>query len=258
MEAPPWNKREKDKLRININTMSYSKLAELIPGRTIDAVKQRASLLGLPRLGRRFPKRSLHEHFFSKPNLLSCYWAGFIAADGCVVTTPRRELRLGINKRDELHLARFKMDVGYDGPIRKCQKNIKALTICAIDQWVLDLRENFSITPKKTKTLLPPSLVGDLALSFSVGVIDGDGCWNISKNGLALIVTGTESVLLWLKDRWELGGANTGQCSPRPIKGCWRLSVNGRYAVNVAHLLLPLKVPRLERKWSIAKKGGAK
>jgi hypothetical protein len=249
-----WTKGEIDIIRANINTIPYSSIASMLPGRNVDDVKTRASLEGIERTGKRFPRRTLNEEFFSQPDLLSSYWAGFIAADGCVVTVPRTELRIGIHVKDMGHLARFRYDVGFDGALTIGQKNICRLTVCAAHRWVQDLKENFNIGPRKTLTLEGPNLTGDTALAYSVGYIDGDGCWaTADKNkNLRIIVVGTRPLLMWLVKIWNDAGADIGD--PAIVfRKVWRLTITCAKADRIASILGKIDVPRLERKWRVAR-----
>jgi len=258
--APPWSDAELNILKGNVNLVPYSKIVELLPGRTIDAIKLRARLVGIEKSGKRFPRRKLNEEFFAVPTILSSYWAGFLAADGCILRppiNPRTEVRLGIHQRDIDHLRRFAIDVGYDGKIAQHQKNIRGITICAAYQWVTDLWANFNIGPQKTFTLGPPHLSGELSLAYSIGYIDGDGCWathSSHDNYLMLVVIGTRELLSWLISIWKYSGARIGFPNLSYRRNCWRLTLSGRKATEVAHLLSKLDVPRLQRKWRVARR----
>lgn len=260
---PEWSKKEKDILTSSINLIPYSQIATLLPGRTVDAIKQRAQILGLYRSGRHFPSRSLDESFFSNPTLQSSYWAGFIAADGCVIISPRRELRIGIHRRDLGLLRQFCKDVNYDGSIKTNPKNIVSLTICAIDQWINDLDINFGVVHSKPLRRPPIGLDFESSLAYMIGYIDGDGCWHRGKRDrrLALIIVGPPAILQWMRDMLS---SFIGDVTVRPGRGCHRLSISGKYAKSVAKLLLASPIKGLHRKWRIAKgeadnqKGGLK
>jgi hypothetical protein len=245
-----WTTNEVQIVRENINRIPYARIALMLHGRSVEAIKTRASILGISRKGVRFPKRSLNENFFSKPTLLSSYWAGFIAADGCVLSASgRAEIRIGINQRDLEHLRRFSLDVGYDGPIAFTKKSIRTVSICGAHQWVKDLKDVFNIGPRKTFTLHPPYLPQKMALAYSIGYIDGDGCWATMQQGkyLYLIVVGT-----WMADLWREAGAKIGIPKLR-FQRCWRLSLGCSKAEGVAKLLEDFDVPRLQRKWRVAR-----
>lgn len=257
MRARLWSAAERRTLRKYINLVPYGHLATLIPGRTIDAIKQRATLLGLQRSGRRFPRLARNENFFArKGDLTTAYWAGFIAADGCVVVRPRRELRIALHRRDETHLKQFCAASGYTGKLYPRAKSIVSLTVCAADRWIDDLRNRFDIGPRKTLTLRPPvKLTRREALAYSIGYIDGDGCWARERQSerLILVIIGTRPVVRWLRSLWVEAGASVGGAQVRPSRGCHRLSIRGRHAESIAYLLGRIHTPKLERKWRVAR-----
>ena len=251
----PWSQVELGVLSTNINRIPYKAIAEMLSGRTVGAVKQRASIMGFPRKGVKFQTISRDNSFFSKHTLRSAYWAGFIAADGCVVTSPRHELRIGIHKRDEDHLYKFISDVGYGGSVRIDKKNICHLCVSGAIQWTDDLAQNFNIFPRKTFDLKPPRLPLQEALAYSIGYIDGDGCWTTAgkqHQHLVLVVVGTENVLQWLVRIWNKAGAELGTQNLRFARNCWRLHISCAKARRVAKLLQVINTPKLERKWRVA------
>lgn len=257
LNAPQWSGEEKDILAANINKISFKEITELLPGRTIDAVKRRADMLGLQRTGRHFPWRMINESFFSAGGNLAAYWAGFIAADGCIVTEPRREVRLKLHVRDIEHVKNFIAVTGYDGTLKQ-SGDFCGITLCAADRWIHDLQYRYRIGPRKTKTLEPPlSLDHTESLAYSIGYIDGDGCWHRDRcNGrLHLIVVGTEATLQWFNDIWSVSGATVGNTSSRLVKGIYRRSWSGSHAESIAKLLSTIDVPFLKRKWDIANGG---
>lgn len=258
-----WTAAEKKILADSINLISFQKIAKLLPGRSVDAIKRRADLLGLHRQNRHFPRRALNEGFFSQGGLLPAYWAGFIAADGCVVISPRQELRIGLNKKDESHLSRFCQDIGFDGKLGFGKKNVVRIAICAAEKVNADLWRHFRIGPRKTWSLDPPSLPLREALAYTVGYIDGDGCWHRGKRSgiLQLIIVGRKQILSWMKELWVEAGATVGNVNVCTVKdkSCHRLAISGKNAESVADLLCDIRVPKLERKWSITiEKGGKK
>lgn len=253
---PQWSNSELATLRNNLNAIPYCRIASMLPGRTVDAIKRRAGILGLVKTGKRFSKRTLIEDFFSRMDYLSCYWAGFIAADGCIITSPRTEVRIGIHERDLDHLSQFVKDTGFNGRIRIDKKDIAHVIVCAAYQWVADLDRIFRITPQKTFSLQPPKLTGPLALAYSIGYIDGDGCWaTADKNrNPRLIVVGTKALLQWLVSLWNSHGANIGSPTLSFKRNVWRLTLTCAKAERIAFLLRDVDVPRLERKWRVARR----
>lgn len=255
---PHWTDAEINFLKSNINSVSYVNIAANLPGRTVDAVKQRAQLLGLEKTGRHFPRVWRRDDFFSIPNLLNSYWAGFIAADGCIGDKPRVSLRIGVHQKDRSHIQSFVDAVEYRGKVSVDKKKVFHVCIGGTHQWSADLWINFNIGPRKTFTLEPPSITGINALSFSVGYIDGDGCWSTDVAGrnsrrLILVVVGTHPLLRWLTTIWREAGAQIGVPNITFRRNVWRLALHGTKAEEVARILLPLNTPKLDRKWRVAR-----
>lgn len=65
-------------------------------------------------------QNSVNDDFFEVPNELNCYWAGFIAADGCIHTGKKQDvLSIFLALKDKNHLNRFKLDIDFDGQINE-------------------------------------------------------------------------------------------------------------------------------------------
>jgi hypothetical protein len=116
------------------------------------------------------------ENFFSVPNILNSYWAGFIAADGCIRGYHDHYLSLGLSKKDISHLEKFKRDLRLSNKITIYDKHNSCITGLSSNKICDDLKNNFNITPRKSKTLKPPNIKNKTnILSFIAGYIDGDG-----------------------------------------------------------------------------------
>lgn len=127
---------------------------------------------------------------FAKYTKESCYWAGLLAADGCIAT--RKDCHDGqgckimlgsIDKELVLGLGRYLKY--YKNPSCKpCDEHLKhpfwsisveSREIC------INLEENFNIIPRKTLTYIPPSDIPDnLIKYFILGYFDGDGSLSYS------------------------------------------------------------------------------
>ena len=98
-------------------------------------------------------KRQYHcnDSYFNSYDLQSCYWAGFIAADG-YITKDNRRLELSLAIKDINHLQRFANDINYSGTI-KCTSinrlNEKRLRLTS-PQIINDLMSKFNIVNNKT------------------------------------------------------------------------------------------------------------
>jgi intein-encoded DNA endonuclease-like protein len=125
-------------------------------------------------LRKRTPKIRVNHLFFNQYNELSCYWAGFILADGYIRNKNRNTLHIKLTSNDVGHLYKFKSDVGYEGNV--VNKN----GICYIDisssQIINDLLNNFEITTKKSLNCFISEKIPQKYLNhFIRGYFDGDG-----------------------------------------------------------------------------------
>src|SRR5262245_66515509 len=121
-------------------------------------------------------KYQYDRQFFATMNEDSAYWAGFLAADGCL-SPARRTVQVYLGTRDRGHLEKLAAALGYTGPIvdSKSVNNfapkgaaLSRITLCHAQEMIDDLYQNFRITPRKTHTLGPP----DLPLPFARHFLD--------------------------------------------------------------------------------------
>jgi hypothetical protein len=146
----------------------------------------------------------INYSFFSKPNEINSYWAGFIAADGCIIDTDRsKRLSINLSSKDKNHLVLLSNLL--DVPLytyKTKQHDVSRLSLRS-NKLCLDLENNFNITPRKSLTLKPPKLSAKLQRSFISGYFDGDGSLYVIRNkrytypGLSIL--GTEAMLLWIQ-----------------------------------------------------------
>lgn len=120
------------------------------------------------------PRYNYDVHFFSTYTPESCYWAGFIMADGCIRNTT---LHIKLANKDRLHLQKFLNCIKSNYPI-----NGKIYSYINISgQWFLnDLSNNFGITKRKTFTTKFPNIPASMESHFIRGLLDGDGCITIT------------------------------------------------------------------------------
>jgi hypothetical protein len=210
---------------------------------------------------------SLNTAYFSEPTIRNSYWAGFIAADGCLTRTGA--LRIALSIKDREHLEELKSELNFSGPVRDglttTPTGRKVAFSCLIawsKDMLLDLGRNFNIVERKTLTLVPPDRLPEpLAEAFIVGLIDGDGSIHIFNYGrrptLRLDVVGTFPVVTWVGERFQRWcGAERRLPRIQKHNGgtYYSLRLQGRNAERVADRLLEVDVPRLYRKWNIAQK----
>ncbi len=114
---------------------------------------------------------------FSKDTEESFYWAGFIAADGCIKEKNKNTkiLSIGLAIKDKQHLVKFKDFLSADEPVSSYNDNSCEFHIVS-NEIAKDLFR-FNITPRKSKTYTFPEIVKNhnLAPHFLRGYFDGDG-----------------------------------------------------------------------------------
>lgn len=205
----------------------------------------------------------VNDNFFSKPTLLNSYWAGFIAADGCILKNAPI-LQIGLSSKDKNLLFQLKNDINYHGKIldgfTRSSTNSKFYPKSTLrirsEKITKNLYNQFNITPKKSWTLKPPKdLTKNQKLCFIVGYIDGDGCIHQKRNnigGTVLKITGNKNFLSWIKQTLET-------IFKISIKGkiykAWQsdisfLLIQGRQAFEILDNLEKLPIKKLSRKWS--------
>lgn len=116
-----------------------------------------------------------NERFFETFSEESCYWAGFLAADGNVDYKGR--VRLMLKYDDILHLEKFRKAIKSTHAI---SSNTEAYNRCSFEFTNPDmcgmLDVNFNIVPNKTdKYVLPEQVPAGMFRHFLRGYFDGDG-----------------------------------------------------------------------------------
>lgn len=182
-------------------------------------------------------KFKVDDNFFTKPNNINCYWAGFIAADGCIQS--KNKLILSLSYKDLDQLEKFKQDINSNHNIGIYTTNTSYADntkYCKIviysDQIVLDLLTIFNISTKKTFTLIPPNINDPLLIDYYIkGYIDGDGCisrYKLNKTdreNLDINITGTKTLLDWFNKRFsQITETHCCSLSERTSKNIYRTS----------------------------------
>jgi intein/homing endonuclease len=257
-KQPLWSPLEIDIITSYYRTMSNQEICKLLPGRTIAAVSLKAKSLGLKRdLSHAHRKHDLNFDYFSHPTLENCYWAGFIAADGCV-SQDKRRLRIKLSDVDADHLEKFREAINYSGNLyygKNKNKRYVALEFKGVRKIIEDLERNFGIVPQKSLIIQPPeNLSENLALAFIIGYIDGDGCihrtYSKNRTKLRLHVVGTKFMCEWIKAQLSAVCPPSYQAHVRPMKSVYVWSVAGFHGEEILRHLQEFDVPKMIRKWS--------
>lgn len=195
-----------------------------------------------------------NDNFFSIPNPVNCYWAGFLAADGCIKHSgTRRKIAVVLQRKDAAHLEQLLKDLSASNPVhlRTCKSYGKEVETAAVyitsPQLVSDLARNFNVVPAKSKTLQPPNIKDEKLLRcFIAGYIDGDGF--ISRKRLQLGVSGGSfDFMNWIAKYFS-------NLVNHPVNiitayDCLRVILNGRYAQQAITSFQQLSIPLMKRKW---------
>lgn len=118
-------------------------------------------------------KKKYNIHFFDTYTKESCYWAGFIAADGNV-KKDRNSVSIHLQLSDLSHLEKFARAINFEGSIEKTDSSCR-ITIDG-EWYVKKLKENFDIVPQKTFIIaFPTKMPKEFMSDYLRGYFDGDG-----------------------------------------------------------------------------------
>ena len=260
-----WSKEDDTLLTEKIlSGLSHVEAAKFFPDRTWIAVRRRANELKL-KSNYHFRKWTSEDSFWDTPNEINCYWAGFIAADGCITRNGDKglghNLTIALNSIDREHLERFIYDCGSNNRIfdrytldKRSGKShpFSAVHISNI-KWKKPLEEIFNIFPCKTFTFKYPELPEKLMECWIAGYVDGDGTYGICKGyfkiGAVSAVKATvdrifKFVYQFAKEKCKNKGAMPDG------KKCFHFGVTGRQAIEASHHLMSLPCPHLRRKYN--------
>lgn len=116
-----------------------------------------------------------NKNAFSSLNENSCYWGGFLAADGNIDS--RNRVRIMLNYDDTSHLEKFRDFIKSTHKISSnTDKYYRSSFECTSSDLCRDLASNFCIVPNKTAILRFPSIEDtNLLRHYIRGYFDGDG-----------------------------------------------------------------------------------
>ena len=204
-------------------------------------------------LKQRNKKYSHNENFFSDLNNKSAYWAGFIAADGCIIDN---RLKIKLKSTDEVHLSTFLDDINSTHTIlhetgkRNDTITYSSTVLISSDKMIKDLLEIYNITPNKSLTLTPPNITTELYIDcFIKGLFDGDGTvyWKDDRF-YCIRFYGTKEINEWIKKRIDiLNEKNSGSIFEKNNIWCFELNTNAS-KLFIKHFK-NIESPELSRKW---------
>lgn len=150
------------------------------------ATVQRVLLRNNIKLRKRSPV-NYNIHFFDNYTIESCYWAGFIAADG-TIRSDRDSVEIHLSKEDIGHLNKIAKVTNFTGNIRSGKKDC---CISFAGEWFkTSLKNNFDLTPVKSMTVFISNKIPcDMISHYLRGFFDGDGCITQTNNYLHISFT---------------------------------------------------------------------
>lgn len=193
-----------------LNTYEIAEILKRSPTSVQRFLKKQGYSLKKNGYKRRKQKYTLNLTKFQTNSEFSDYWAGFIAADGCIYKgSGQKRVIINIAIKDKNHLEKF--DVGY--PVRITKRNSVVIDIPS-DILAENLESKYNITESKTKTLKYPNLENHS--HFIRGYFDGDGGFHLKEGKyLSAYIIGTESFLTKLAEHLPC------KVSIYPIKGTY-------------------------------------
>ncbi len=213
-------------------------------------------------------KYLVNDYFFTHPNILNSYWAGFIAADGCVYHREHCQstLTIKLSSKDYDQLEYFINDINYTGNIKvftckndsknlefkskfseKCLISIRSSKMCE------DLQNNYNIIPRKSLILRAPNKLHiDYAIAFIIGYIDGDGCISHNYDFPSLSMLGTQDVLCWIKNTFLNAFNMKGNLGVHKVKKLHKLTLYCIHdIVQIYEYIKINQIRNMARKWDI-------
>lgn len=244
-----------DKLLKLARTYNYSapQLARIFKcGRTTIIRTLEYNKIILPNFGRFKRKFDLNDFFFVKLNTISAYWLGFIATDGNI-SGNSNSIRIGLNKKDKIHLENFLKAIG-------CEKEIyinKKLNSANLEVHSKTMKESLTqlgIPPRKSLIIKDLRVSEKLMPHFIRGVYDGDGSLSgRKKTHIQISIAGNKPFLENIQN-YLIKRCNLNKTQIYPLKSkAYKLQYTGTQIFRILDFLYEDSNPetRLERKYNL-------
>lgn len=203
-------------------------------------------------LGRFKRKHTYNDEFFRNINIISSYWAGFIAADGCLYKRGNRKiLFIALNQRDKQHILNFLRAIKSNIIPSKIKSNNSVGFSISSDKF-FDYLFKLGITPNKSLTIKKVYIPSRLISHFIRGVFDGDG--SISgrdASHIQLCIAGNKPFLEFIQG-YLIKRCNINKVKIYPLKGkAHRLQYTGTQILKILDFLYrgSKENTRLKRKY---------
>lgn len=277
MKYMKLSEEEKLIIKNNFNRITLRQIMKLMPRWTnyYNNFKRHVSRMGMKRdrTQNRLPISVFYnQDYWRNLNLINCYFAGHIAADGCIKVNNKNQysFSVDISAADKSIIDNYVKEFNYSGKIYRTERKTSissriskfvSITMTCFDQNAKKLKEHFNLEPNKTKRLRPTNISNKyLNFAYLMGLIDGDGHIYLSKSstGRTNIIIGYSScskdIVEWVKDLVDLNFKSLISCQPSKlliVNNCYRYSFSGIRAAAFINYLrkFPLEDYRLARKW---------
>jgi transposase len=190
------------------------------------------------------------------------YWLGFIAADGCIVSSkihPEGDhLAIRLAAKDKNQLVKLKDAVGAGASVHNIWadsygKRREYVVLQVRSRRLIEALVTLGLTPRKSATCEPWDGPADLMPHFWRGLVDGDGSLarNGKRKGRVVQLSGSEACVRAFA-AWASAICGTN-ARPRFRANCWHFVAGGRRQVEELIRILYGDAPTsLDRKQAIA------
>ncbi len=259
-----WTSEELEILKTHYSSAKegLKDMQKMLPDRTPEAIRFRANKMGLYNS---YKGRANYYDvsFWSEYNKINSYWGGFVAADGCITPTQSNGIAFAIQIHDKGHLEKIIKDtladykVSYKEKRSEKHQDMYGIRFYVCKKWESDLKNNFNIVPRKTYNMVAPKQIPkEMFPYFLIGLIDGDGCWHLYKNGngFSMTITIATRETLDFLNNWAEENYPSKVGKLRKVgadkKGLYRFAICGAAACQM-YLDLRKLIPthHLARKW---------
>ena len=214
-----------------------------------------------------------NQEYWKDLDLIKCYFAGNIAADGCILhKNNSKTLVISVAMKDEVLVDSYIRELDYKGTKIEAMSHSKfapkeGLPYCRIQLRAFNknadyLKQHFNLAPQKTKRMGPTNISNDyLNLAYLMGYIDGDGtiCCHKTQKGrfetISLsIISCSKPLMEWIvaliDKKFPVINRKAG-LRYRKRSHTWEYAIGGLRAATVIDYLrqFPLQEIRLKRKW---------
>lgn len=188
----------------------------------------------------------VNEDVFYNLNNDAMYWLGFIGADGNVY---KNNFNMCLHSKDVGHLEKLLKFMESDHNVYP-RGNTASISISS--KRIVDSLARFNILPNKSLAYKPTEYLANSS-HFWRGMIDGDGCIHISKNGeLSLCLCSGSIECIEMFEKWVKKHCSTTAKIHK--RSCYYFTIGGKFAKKIINELYgkPHNYS-LDRKYELAK-----